>query len=276
MKTMILLVFLMPASVSGYEWTVCVDPGHGLASGTQCADGSFLEDDLNWEVGINLYDALKKELGEGNVSITRLADTRPSSTDRTQIGQGTIADAFGNRVRGDSTDQMDVFVSIHLDTWNTSSNGTHIYVNGEGDKDNPDNAPPTTDSSYAVSRDAINCMVVVTGQDWDRACAFEQGVGMFDLPSDGYAPPDDGIMGRGDLLVLNDPGWSGTRPWHGRCLVECEFMNAAFCEYLGESYGDYVDNVVDALLYAMKLYRQRADPGGTSRVVQIPLEVISP
>jgi len=274
------VALIVPCAVNAYEWTACIDPGHGQGTGTSCEDESFYEDDLSLEIGLRLYDLLTEEFGEGNVSITRISpDEKPGLSVRAQIGQGLQPDAYGNWVRGDTTkgtSHVDEFLSIHFDTWDSQLNGTQVYVYASGGygRDNP-KLDPAIDSSYAMSRDIVNCFVLVTGSRfrgdmcaWDRASARENGQ-EWPLPPDGYEPPNDGIMGRSDIDVLKDSGWDGADEWKARCLLECEYMNSYFCNYLQVCKDWYTELAAEGIYHGLVLYRQKADPGGMRRVVHI-------
>jgi len=267
-----ILVLLLLVPLAAGAWTVCIDPGHGGSDcGTQCADGSIYERDMAWDVAEGLYSILGSEFGD-SVYITRQSSQNPYPSERAEVGQGRRPDAFGRYVGGGSPIDLhcvDVFISIHLDTWNTEANGTHVFVNcPNGTRDNPELAP-TYDSSYAISRNIMNGVVVFTSTAWPFAGAWEPGC-FYELPENGYTPPSDGIMGRSDLGVLNDDGWEGLPDWHGRCLLECEFMNASFCEMLADSYYLYNVYAVGGLDWAMVSYQGNADPGGTDRAVRVP------
>lgn len=113
-----------PKQITGYDLTVCIDPGHGdYDPGTVNSDQTRLEKDDNLRISLILRDCLKKY--GVNVVMTRETDTFVELEDRTKIANNA---------------KCDFFVCMHRNAYIGKMNGVEIWVN---------NAEPKEDTALA-------------------------------------------------------------------------------------------------------------------------------
>lgn len=117
----ILLCIIVKAVVGIFstKTVVCIDAGHGGSD-----VGAVYEDDKRYEKDDNLKiaKAVRKELKKQNIKVvmTRDADKTLSLEDRCKKA---------------NSKKVDLFVSIHRNSSETSGNGIEIWVNGKDNKE---------------------------------------------------------------------------------------------------------------------------------------------
>jgi N-acetylmuramoyl-L-alanine amidase len=108
-----------------------IDMGHNAPPDVGAASRFGKEDDLTKKVGTQVMDKLKA-LGE------QVVNCNPSSA-------SSVLDSVAKRVQKANSDRVDVYVSIHFNSFNSSANGTEVFA--------------TSDSGRRIAEPVLNSIV---------------------------------------------------------------------------------------------------------------------